>query len=142
MPQWLRANAALAEDPGSVPNIHVRRQPPATPAPGSHGCPLEASASTCTHMHMHMHFGLTFFSLLSLSGNLTCRRFCFLTLFLLQCFPHDRGLVGASRTGLGRLCPPDLLLSPVCHSSAHLQGQLDHAVDGLLNVIQAGNHHL
>lgn len=52
-------------------------------------------------------------------------------------------LVGGSASGIVRRPgSSDLLLTPVRYSSADLQGKLDHAVDGLLNVIQAGNHHL
>lgn len=53
-------------------------------------------------------------------------------------------LVGGSARGIvsDGLDSSDLLLAPVCHTSADLQGKLDHAVDGLLNVIQARDHHL
>lgn len=72
---------------------------------------------------------------------------CFniLTLFLLSRFCCVyRGHISCSTagTGDGSLDVTGLLLPPVSHSSADLQGELDHPVDGLLNVIQTRNHYL
>jgi len=35
-----------------------------------------------------------------------------------------------------------MLLSPLSNSTTYIQNQLNHTIDGLLHIIQTGNHHL